>query len=125
MEKRNTDKNSVQDDCNDEDDNKDHLQIIQMSADENDCMIDLAEILCCWLLLITHTGHQQVSNFMCITWLNDPSLTMIIMTAAPDRILGNLSSGGKYGSRMPVIGFFSKNGHLAEYSGLGLSCERS
>jgi hypothetical protein len=44
-----------------------------------------------------------------------------MMTANPDKILGSLSFGGKWGSLTPVIGFFSYVGAFAEYSGLGLS----
>ena len=46
---------------------------------------------------------------------------MMTIAAIPDRILGSLSRGGKWGSFTPVIGFFSNDGALAAYSGLGRS----
>ena len=58
------------------------------------------------------------------TTTNNMYLTIIIITAMPDKILGSLFLGGKCGSFTPVTGFFSYVGALAQYSGLGRSCNR-
>ena len=54
-------------------------------------------------------------------FVNDTILTMKHMRPAPTTTRFNLRLSGKWGSLIPVIGFFSKNGALAANSGLGRS----
>ncbi len=51
----------------------------------------------------------------------DQEPTMTIMTPMPEMMRGSRSLSGKYGSLMPVIGFFSIAGAIAAYSGRGRS----
>ena len=55
-----------------------------------------------------------------ILW-SDTILTMKHIRPAPTTTRFNLRLSGKWGSLIPVIGFFSKNGALAANSGLGRS----
>ena len=54
-------------------------------------------------------------------FVNDTILTMKHIRPAPTTTRFNLRLSGKWGSLIPVIGFFSKNGALAANSGLGRS----
>ena len=55
-----------------------------------------------------------------ILW-SDTILTIKHIRPAPTTTRFNLRLSGKWGSLIPVIGFFSKNGALAANSGLGRS----
>ena len=79
---------------------------------------------CKWRHCCTPYAKDTMSNqwaLMRCEWMNVNEQTIRMISPLPAAILRSRALFGKYGSRTPVIGFFSVYGAFAANSGLGLS----